>query len=62
MLRFVTDRALLRQCQANAQSMREGLRWVDVADQYEALYTRLQGATALAAPRGSVGRKQTTKD
>jgi hypothetical protein len=42
--------------------MREGLRWVDVADQYEALYTRLQGATALAAPRGSVGRKQTTKD
>jgi glycosyltransferase involved in cell wall biosynthesis len=58
MLRFVTDRALLRQCQANAQRMREGLRWSDVVDQYEALYTRLKTQGATATAQGHVSGKE----
>lgn len=35
MLRFIVDRAFLRQCQANARFMRQGVTWNEVAEMYE---------------------------
>lgn len=42
MLRFVCDPALLTQMRANAQIMREGPTWEEIASQYMSLYRSLQ--------------------
>jgi glycosyltransferase involved in cell wall biosynthesis len=41
MLRFICDRSFLKQSRINAQAMREGSTWGEVAEQYLALYKRL---------------------
>lgn len=41
MKRFVQDRAFLQSCRSNAQTMRQGLLWDDVAGLYEDVYWHL---------------------
>lgn len=43
MRRFIIDRDFLRRSVANAQSMRAGITWAEVAEMYEDAYVRLMG-------------------